>query len=237
MTKKKTITKKSSVARTITRTLKKLPSPKPKNQEKNKVNKFLSFLENFGLGVLRGAGMIPAVTQVLESSSGQQIPVLDKLSQVAGLVQEVEVIAQTLGGPGQGAKKAQAVGPLVAQVVMSSELVAGKKISPAMQAKFQTACTNLAGDVADILNCLEPNQSTIPTDQVTASAKPVAVLAAAPAPAPAQNVTRAPAPAPAAVETPAPAPLPASFQSVAAHIPDSPGVAAAIATGLDIPQD
>lgn len=195
------------------------------------MNKFVSFLKNFGLGVLRGVGMIPAVTQVLESSSGQPIPVLDKLSQIGGLVQEVEVIAQTLGGPGQGTAKATAIGPLVAQVVMSSELVAGKKINAAMQAQFQKSCVALAGDVADILNCCEAIDTTISTENIAPTAQPTAILQPAPAKTPAPIVTQQPAPAPTAAAS-APA-----LEQVMQQIPDSPGTAAAIAAGLDIPQD
>jgi hypothetical protein len=184
--------------------------------------------------------LVPQVTQVLESSSGQQIPVLDKLSQISSLVQQVEVIGQTVNMPGP--QKAAAIAPLVAQAVMSSELIAGKKLDPAKQAKFLQACQNLGGDVADILNCLEPVNNAVPTEQAPPVKTPVAVLvpapkpaAAAAAPAPAPAPAAAPAPAP--IVTQAPADLPGSFQSVAAQIPDTPGVAAAIATGLDIPQE
>ena len=75
------------------------------------MNKFVSFLESFGLAVLRSMNIIPAVTTVLESSAGQPIPVLDKLSQIASLVKQAEVMFGAVMGAGSGPQKASAIAP------------------------------------------------------------------------------------------------------------------------------
>jgi hypothetical protein len=194
-------------------------------------SKVLTFLENFGRMVLQGLNLVPAVTQVVESSAGQPIPVLDKLSQIGSLVMTAEGMITTVLGPGNGPQKAQAVGPYVAQIVMSSSLVAGKKMSPGQQSAFMAACTALGGNVADILNCFEPDNTSVETQNVTPSPAPTAIVAPVPAVIP---VT--PSPAPTAIV----APTPAAVSAVEAQIPATPGTAAAIAAGnavAGLPQD
>lgn len=206
-----------------------------KKTEVPQVNKFVSYLAAIGKAVLQGLGVLPQVVQAVESSGGQPVPVLDKLSQIGNLALLVEGVAEKLVGPGAGVKKAEAIAPYVAQIVMSSELVAGKTIDPSQMQNFQDACTRLASDVADILNCLKPNVATVSTQSLPAPASPVAVIAQAP-PAPAQTVTTArPVAAPA---PPVAAPLPALTPVIAAEIPEAPATAAAIASGLELlPQD
>lgn len=187
--------------------------------------KVLTWLENIGIMILKGLNFLPTITQVVESSAGQPIPVLDKLDQIGSLVVTAEGMITTVLGPGSGPKKAQAVGPYVAQIVMSSSLVAGKKILAGQQQAFMAACTALGGDVADILNCFEPDNNAIPTQMVAPGPQPTAVIAPKPAAAP------VPSAAPASAAT---------VEAVQAQIPDSPGVAAAIAAGsgtATLPQD
>lgn len=210
------------------------------------MNKVLTFLSNFGQMVLRGLNVLPQVTQVLESSSGRPIPVLDKLSQIGGLVKSVEVIADKLVGPGAGQRKAEAIAPLVAQVLYTSELVAGMEMLPGTEAEFNAVCVSFASDTARLLNCFKPKTIEIPVEKATPTPAPTAVLVPAkPAAAPAPNVTAAPAP-PLPFGPPAPAPVPtaaeklrdnATYQATVEQIPDAPATAAAIAAGLDIPQD
>jgi hypothetical protein len=199
------------------------------------MNKVLTFLSNFGQMVLRGMNIVPAVTQVIESSAGQPIPVLDKLSQISALVKQIEVIGQNMKSPIPGPEKAQAIAPLVAQVILSSSLAAGKKMNPAKEAAFSAACTAMGGVVADIENCFEPDNTIVATTSIQAPQLPTAVLA--PNPVKASNVTAFPlTPTPPAA--PAPVPAAPAFPSVLAEIPDSPATAAAIAAGLQaLPQD
>ena len=190
------------------------------------MNKFVSYLEQFGLAVLRGFNIIPAVTTVLESSAGQAIPVLDKLSQVWSLVKQAEVMIGAVLGPGSGPKKAAAIAPLVAQVVMSSEIAAGKKVSPEKQAFFNDTCLRLGGVVADLGNCFVADVAEVPTDK------------AAPAPAPVAVIT------PRKIELvafPAPAPAPVSHLEDPLITEHAPGVIAAMQAGAagasNLPQD
>jgi len=182
-------------------------------------NRFVSFLENFGLAVLRGAQIIPQVTTALESSAGQAIPVLDKLSQIWNLVKLAEGMISKVMGPGSGPQKASAIGPYVAQIVMSSEIVAGKQIAPEKLAIFNQKCQELGGIIADIGNCLVGGVAGISTEDANPTPFPTAVIS------PAKS-------APIPIAAPAAAPDPAAIQqAVEAEIPAAPGVAAAIAAG------
>src|SRR5258708_35215198 len=194
--------------------------------EKNDMNKAVTFLSNLGQMILRGFGLLPQVTTVLESSSGQPIPVLDKLSQIGNLVILAEGMIEKVMGPGNGILKATAIGPFVAQVVMSSELVAGREIDPAKLDTFNAKCQDLGGIVGDILNCLKPNSTAISTDKLPAPPQPVGVVI------PAARLAAAAAPA-APSSNLAPAVTAKTAQAIEAEIPGSPAVAAAIHAGLD----
>lgn len=194
-------------------------------------NRFVSFLEKFGVMVLQGMNLIPQVTTVLESSAGQPIPVLDKLSQIAALVKQAEVMISGVLGAGSGPQKAKAIAPLVAQIVMSSELVAGKKIPPEKMAAFNAACLRIGSDVADILNCLDSDVAEVPTERASPTPSPVAVIS------PAKPLAVPNAMLPNAGLVAAPDPV-AVQQAIEAEIPAAPGVAAAIAQGLHtLPQE
>jgi len=189
-------------------------------------NRFVSFLEHFGLAVLRGASFIPQMTAVVESSAGQPIPILDKLSQIWSLVKTAEVMIGKVMGPGSGPQKAAAIAPSVAQIVMSSEIVAGKRIAPDKLALFNQKCQELGGIVADIGNCLVPDVVELATENVVPTRAPMAVVSPA-------------KPAPVAIVVPAAAPDPVAIhQAIEAEIPAAPGVASAIAAGLHtLPQE
>jgi hypothetical protein len=217
---------KAAKQRTILRS--KVSKRRPtQTKESVPVNKVLTFLSNVGKMVLQGLNLVPAVTKVIESSAGQPIPVLDKLDQIGSLVITAEGMITSVLGPGSGAQKAKAVGPYVAQVILSSSLVAGKKMAPEKQQAFMDACTAIGSDVADVLNCFEPDTTTIASQNVTASPAPTAVLTPAKAAAAAPTPIAAPTPVPSAAPV-----SPATVEAVTSQIPDAPGTAAAIAAGL-----
>ena len=78
------------------------------------------------------------------------------LNQIAGIVIQVEAIGQTFAMA--GADKLKAAAPLVADVILRSDVLVGRKIKD--QALFSKAAGELAGAVADILNSLEDNVDT-----------------------------------------------------------------------------
>lgn len=190
------------------------------------MNKFVSFLENFGLMVLRGFNLIPQATQIVESSAGQPIPVLDKLGQIWNLVKTGEVIIGKVMGPGSGEQKASGIAPLVAQVVMSSEIVAGRTIAADKLDTFNAKCQELGGIVADIGNCLEPDSTAIQTEKIPAPKPPMGVVV------PAAQLAAAAAPASPTVSAPKPTPAAAA---ILAALSEAPGMAAALVAGL--PED
>jgi hypothetical protein len=227
---KKPEKKKSAVRRVARRIAKKVfgVAHQKTKEKKQMANKAVTFLENVGKMILQGLNLIPQVTQVVESSAGTPVPLLDKLSQISSVVQTAEVMIGGVMGPGSGEQKAAAAAPLIMQIVMSSELVAGRKIDPSKQTAFAAACKSLGSDVADILNCLEPDSTVVATQNLPAPAPPLGVVVPITSAAPSPSVTAAPA-APAA-----PAPSPAAV-AIAAELSDSPGTAAAMIAGL--PQD
>ncbi len=114
----------------------------------------MNFLKKFGSAILKitqiVTGMGPIFAQAVPQASGTITVVTSELQQLAGVIGTVEAIGQTLSLP--GTQKAQAAGPLVAQVILQSTFMAGKKIAD--EALFTKACTALGGDIADLLNSL-----------------------------------------------------------------------------------
>jgi hypothetical protein len=83
---------------------------------------------------------------------------------------QVEALIQT---PGSGAQKLSAAAPLVANIVKTSEMVAGHSIQN--EQLFIQGCTDLTSAVAEILNSLDPKSvqssgvpiTAVPTANVT----------------------------------------------------------------------
>lgn len=114
----------------------------------------MTFLSKIGGILLKGIAIAGGFTQVI----GQQVPQAGGvvqasqgfLAKIAEVVMTVEALGQLKSLP--GAEKAKAAGPLVAQIILRSTLVAGQKISDPVL--FNQGCTNIAGGVADVLNSL-----------------------------------------------------------------------------------
>ncbi len=115
---------------------------------------FVSFLKSFGLAVARVLGVVSGITPVIESAAPVTRPVLDKLTQIGAMVMQVEAVFAAISDPAgkTGSQKLKAATPLVAQVIQSSELVAGKKIKD--EQAFTAAVTTITSGVADLLNSL-----------------------------------------------------------------------------------
>lgn len=75
------------------------------------------------------------------------------LQQIAGIVVQVEAMAQALDTPLAGPDKLKMATPLVAQIVLSSGVLAGKKI--ANPELFKQGCAQLGSGMADILNSIK----------------------------------------------------------------------------------
>jgi hypothetical protein len=120
----------------------------------------LSFLKKLGNIIATVAGIFAGFAPILEKTvpaTGQVLQVVNKdLAAVADAVTTAEALGQMSGM--DGAAKAKYVAPIVAQIILSGSIVAGKKI--ANQALFLQGCGNLGGAVADILNSLHEDSTS-----------------------------------------------------------------------------
>lgn len=99
-------------------------------------------------------GVVPLLQGVLPTRGADVVKtVSDDLTQIAGIVTLVEGAAQAMTTPAPGAEKLKMATPLVAQIVLQSDLLVGHKIKDS--AKFQAGCASVASGVADILSSLE----------------------------------------------------------------------------------
>jgi hypothetical protein len=114
----------------------------------------MKFLTKLGALLLKGVAIVSGIsplvtTQFPGSNSAVQVISAD-LAQIADIIAQVEAIGQALGQ--KGPDKLKAAGPLVAQVVLKSALLANHKI--AQPDLFAAGSTKIADGMADILNSL-----------------------------------------------------------------------------------
>jgi hypothetical protein len=126
----------------------------------------MTWLKKYGLEILKVIGIVAGISPVLTAgaSAGSTVAsVSDDLTKVGQAVAEVEVVISAITAPGvqSGAQKLQAATLLVAQIVQTSELLAGKKI--ANEALFTQGCTKITDGMADILNSLKPDVAVAKT--------------------------------------------------------------------------
>ena len=126
----------------------------------------MTFLKKLGSILAKGLAMATGIWPIVQGFFGsntqinEYVPkVINDLTQIAGIVVQVEAVLQT---PGSGAAKLAAATPLVANVVRTSELISGKKI--ANDTLFIQGCEKITDGMADILNSLHPDAAqTAPT--------------------------------------------------------------------------
>lgn len=114
----------------------------------------MTFLKKLGsiIAAVSGVflGFAPAFTKAVPSAGGVIETISKDLSEVGNIVAQVEAIGQLKGLAGPD--RAKLAGPLIAQIILSSSLVAGKKIEkPDL---FNQGCVTISGGVADVLNSL-----------------------------------------------------------------------------------
>ena len=119
----------------------------------------MSFLKKLGQIVLQVTTGIntygPLIKQFTPDRVDQGIDRAGDLSkQLTDVIISVEAVGQVLGTPGPD--KMRAAAPLIAQVLLKSDFMVGKKIQDA--ALFQKGCESIASGLADILNSLKENE-------------------------------------------------------------------------------
>jgi protein-disulfide isomerase len=119
----------------------------------------MTFLKKLGLVLAKGLAVATGIWPLVSgffgsgSSTSEYVPkVINDLTQIGGIIVQVEAVIQT---PGSGAAKLAAATPLIANVVRTSELISGKKI--ANETLFLQGCGKLGDGMADILNSLHPD--------------------------------------------------------------------------------
>ncbi len=121
----------------------------------------MGWLAKFGGIALKfvqiAAGIAPIVQAEIPGSSGTVQIVSKDLTEIAQIIQEVEVMGQALNQP--GAQKLTAAAPLIAQIILQSSLLANHTIAD--QAKFQAGVNSVASGIADVLSSLHPDVQTV----------------------------------------------------------------------------
>lgn len=117
--------------------------------------KFLSTLKNI---LTRATTVASIVLPWLQGFAPPRVTAIttevsDDLTKIGGIVVAVEGAAGALSSPVPGAEKAKMTGPLIAQVILKSDLMVGHKVkNPDL---FLQGCTAIGGGVADVINSLE----------------------------------------------------------------------------------
>lgn len=115
----------------------------------------MTFLKKLG-GILLKIGQIvvgfgPMLSTAIPQIAGAVQVVSRDIAAIAQIIMNVEAIGAVLGIAGPD--KLRAAAPLVAQIVLQSEILVNKTI--ANPELFQKGCTEIAGGMADILNSLD----------------------------------------------------------------------------------
>jgi len=103
-------------------------------------------------------GFGPLVTSLTPTKRDDEIlaRVTPSLTQIAGVIQQVELFGQALALPGP--QKLTAATPAVAQIVLQSAFMVGHKIADPVL--FQRGCMKMADGMADVLNSLKDDVDT-----------------------------------------------------------------------------
>lgn len=131
----------------------------------------MTFLKKLGQVVVNIAGIVSGIGPIFSASipkaSGAINLVTSEIAQLAGVIATVEAVGQAVSTPLPGTEKLKAATPLVAQIILASSVMAGKKIAD--PAKFQLGASEVASGIADILNSLHDTvEVTAPQDVKTA---------------------------------------------------------------------
>src|SRR5262249_36219406 len=114
----------------------------------------MTFLKKLGQIISTITGIFTGFAPFLEKTvpqTGQTVQIVSKdLSAIMDEVANIEAIGNLQGL--SGADKAKALGPIVANILLSSSALTGKKI--ANPTLFAQAAQEIGGGVADLLNSL-----------------------------------------------------------------------------------
>lgn len=106
-------------------------------------------------------GFGPIITALTPTKKDDELmaKLADPLSQVAGIVIQIEAMANVFETPLPGTDKLKMATPMVAQILLSSAIMADQEI--ANPTLFKQGCSSIASGVVDVLNSLKDNVKTI----------------------------------------------------------------------------
>ncbi len=113
----------------------------------------MRFLKKLGSIILKGAKLVLGIGSSLPQGSSK---IIDKLSEIMDVILQFQFFGLALGLP--GSQKLKAAGPAVAQIILSSAILANRKIDD--KALFAQGTTKIANGMADILNSLDDKVET-----------------------------------------------------------------------------
>lgn len=115
----------------------------------------MTFLKKLGTILAKATsiwfGLSGALGAAYPNATGAIVKIDSEISLIAQEVVRVEAIGQVLNTP--GTDKYKAVAPLIAQLILQSPFMAGKKIKD--EAGWLKGCSEIGGGFADCLNALE----------------------------------------------------------------------------------
>lgn len=120
----------------------------------------MTFLSKLGSILLKvvaiATGIGPLVEPFLGSGKAAAVAgtVVNDLTSIGQVVVQAEALIQ---GTGTGATKLAAATPLIAQIIMSSEMISGKKI--ANNPLFLQGAGKVTSGIADVLNAISPDEA------------------------------------------------------------------------------
>ena len=119
----------------------------------------MTFLSKLGAAIAQGIAIVTGVWPLVSGLFGSkakpataiETTVVNDLTQIGQIVTSTEALL----GPGTGPQKLAKAGPLIYNVLTTSEAFAGHKVANPTAAL--AAATALGGDLADFMNALSPD--------------------------------------------------------------------------------
>jgi hypothetical protein len=118
----------------------------------------VTFLKKLGSIIINVAGIAVGVGPLIAPFEGSAKGVIAKgVNDLTAIAQLVVIIEAAFPASGTGPAKLQALVPLVANIIKTSEVVSGKQI--ANEALFTQGATEVAQGIVDILNSIHPDEA------------------------------------------------------------------------------
>lgn len=114
----------------------------------------MKFLSKLGSIIGKVTAIATGIAPLFPQYNKETGKVVDTLNGIASVVMNAEVIGQVLNLP--GADKLKGVTPLVAQILLSSDMMAGKKINDPIL--FKAGAEKIASGIADVLNSIKDDE-------------------------------------------------------------------------------